>query len=129
MWFVILAIAAGIYLATGDFLLGSLLPYLWAAWPSVESAFWLRLHDPLPLREKTCFWFYLSTAGWRGPPASATVLSFAVIDHFAGIPVDLDDFARTATVFLVGLGSRRCSGFWARSAPSGVESASLSFPT
>ena len=27
-----------------------------------------------------------------------------MIDHFAGIPVDLDDFARTATVFLVGLG-------------------------
>jgi len=105
VWFVILAIAAGIYLATGNFLLGSLLPYLWAAWPSVESAFWLRSHDPLPLRGKTCFWFYLSTAGWRAAiSAFATVLSFAAIDRFAGIPVDLDDFARTATVFLVGLG-------------------------
>ena len=39
-------------------------------------------------RGKTCFWFYLSTAGWRTAlSASATVLSFAVIDHFAGIPV------------------------------------------
>ena len=67
MCFVIFAIAAGIFVATGDFLLGSLLPYVWAAWPSVESAFWLRTKDPVRERGKTCFWFYLSAGSSAGP--------------------------------------------------------------
>jgi hypothetical protein len=105
VWFVILAIAAGIFFVTGDFLLGSLLPYVWAAWPSVESAFWLRTRDPVRDRGKTCFWFYLSAGGWRAAlSAFLTVVVFAVIERTAGIPPNMDDFARTMIVLLVGLG-------------------------
>jgi hypothetical protein len=105
VWFVILAITAGIYFATGDFLLGSLLPYVWVAWPSVESAFWLRSRDPVQERGKTCFWFYLSAAGWRAAiSALLTVAAFALIDKGAGIPVNMDELARTMIVFIVGLG-------------------------
>ncbi|HEX4071408.1 MAG TPA: hypothetical protein VHX68_09570 [Planctomycetaceae bacterium] len=104
MCFVIFAIAAGIFVATGDFLLGSLLPYVWAAWPSVESAFWLRKKDPVRERGKTCFWFYLSAGSWRAAlSAFLIVVVFAVIEGTAGIPPNMDDFARTMVVLLVGI--------------------------
>jgi hypothetical protein len=104
MWFFIGLSAAVLYLATGDMLIGSLLPYAWAAWPCLESAFFLRAQDPWSERGNTCFFFYLAAAGCRAALAAlVSVVAFAAIEIATGIAPDTKNLVFTLMVLLYGL--------------------------
>lgn len=110
MWIALIPISVAVYFATGSPLLASSIPYLAAAEPSIQSGIWLRFHDPLAARGKTCCWFYLATAGWMAATtAFFHVVLFMVISGFsqAGPPRAgplIEEFARVMIALLVGLG-------------------------
>ena len=49
-------------------------------WNDFQTAFWLRRHDPIPVRGKVCSWFYLSSGLWR-----VCISGFALM--FALVPI------------------------------------------
>lgn len=103
MLILVLGVSVAIFLMTKNPLWPALLPYLVAAWPSVQSAFWLRWNDPWPQRSKTFFWFYLAAGGCKAAGASFFVLAFFVFAAgLFGHDMTLELFSRTILVFMVG---------------------------
>jgi hypothetical protein len=78
-------VAAVIYLITGNAIVAYLLPYFWAFWPNLRTAFWLRLNDPWRARGKACFWFYLAAAGWRAATYGLILLTCVMFLAQAGV--------------------------------------------
>jgi hypothetical protein len=104
MWFVILGFAVTVYLVTGNPIIACLLPYIAAAWPSAESAFWLRTADPWRERGRVCFWFYLATAGWKAAAAAlVAVLIFVIVQEIVGMAPILEMANRAILVLLAGV--------------------------
>jgi hypothetical protein len=103
-WLLTVAATVVLFLLTRSPFMASILPYLRAGWPAFRSALWLRRCDPLPSRGKTCFWFYLATAGWKaGAAALVTLVTLAVLQEKFGQATDMTKVVRTLMVMFGGI--------------------------
>jgi hypothetical protein len=104
MWIILVTFSVAVFILTGDPLLAALLPYLAAAEPSIQSAIWIRLRDPVAGRGKACLWFYLASAGWKaGATAVAHVFGFVLLSEVFGMGINMDLFAHTMIVLLIAV--------------------------
>lgn len=110
MWLLVGAATLGVFLATRDPLIAAALPYVFAAWPGVQSAIWLRLRDPVPARGKTCFWFYLSAAACQAAASAVvTYISLIVVEvwllpnQVGWLPIAMARHVALAVVLVAGM--------------------------
>jgi len=95
--------AVAFYFATGNATAVAVIPYLLAAWPVVDSAVWLRRHDPDSARGDTCFWLYLAYAGTAAAiKAAASLLLLVLIILASGQEPPLEPFAHLLTMMVGG---------------------------